>query len=162
MKMLYVIRHAKSSWSEPGMRDFDRPLNDRGLRDAPAMAARLKEKGVRPDLIVSSPAKRAMTTAKIFAAALGYDENAIVYKDMIYEASTPTLLGIVKGIDSDANNVLIFGHNPTFTYFVNDLAAVRIDDIPTCGVAAIAIEGEWKEINDGAGNLVWFDYPKNV
>lgn len=158
---LYVIRHAKSSWNG-NEADFDRPLNERGEKDAPSMAARLKEKQVMPDIIISSTAKRAKKTALAFAKVLGYDEKNILWKDEIYESSVQTIFGIVRNIDTSYKHVLLFGHNPTFTYFVNELAAVRIDNIPTCGIAAIAIEGDWTDVNEDKGKLLWFDYPKNI
>ena len=159
--MLYVVRHAKSSWAEPWMADFDRPLNDRGEKDAPEMALRIQSKGIKPDLIISSPAKRAKTTALAFASQLGYAEKSILYKDNIYEADVETIFSIIRDIPSSYSHVFLFGHNPTFTYFVNELADVRIDNIPTCGVAAIVITGEWSEAGAESGSLVWFDYPKN-
>lgn len=161
MKMLYVIRHAKSSWSEPGLDDFDRPLNDRGQADAPEMAQRMKEKGIHPDLIITSTALRAYTTAHIFAEVLGYPVEKIVQKPDLYETDLDTLFEVVHQIHPEASHVLLFGHNPTFTYFVNDLASARIDNIPTCGVAAIALRVYWKEVEENSGSLVWFDYPKN-
>lgn len=161
MKMLYVIRHAKSSWSEPGLDDFDRPLNDRGRADAPEMARRMKEKGIHPDLIISSTALRARKTAHMFAETLGYPAEKIVLKPDLYETDIDTVFDVVRQIDPDASQVLLFGHNPTFTYFVNDLASARIDNIPTCGIAAIAVNGSWKEVKEQSGSLVWFDYPKN-
>lgn len=160
MNTLYVIRHAKSSWSG-NEADFDRPLNERGERDAPEMAARIKAKHIVPDLIISSPAKRAKKTASIFADVLGYQKDDILYKEKIYEASIETIYKILREVDPSHRCVLIFGHNPTFTYFVNGLASVRIDNIPTCGMAAISIKGEWKDIEEDAGELLWFDYPKN-
>lgn len=161
MKMLYVIRHAKSSWAEPGLDDFDRPLNDRGLSDAPEMAGRMKAKGIQPDLIISSTAERAQTTARIFANVLDYPAESILLKPDLYETDIDTVFDVVQQIDCDASHVLIFGHNPTFTYFVNDLASARIDNIPTCGIAAVALKGTWQEAEEDCGSLVWFDYPKN-
>jgi phosphohistidine phosphatase len=161
MKMLYVIRHAKSSWSEPGLDDFDRPLNDRGQSDAPEMARRMKAKGIQPDLIITSTAERARKTAGIFADVLGYPSEAIVLKPDLYETDIDTVFDVVHQIDPQASHVFIFGHNPTFTYFVNDLASARIDNIPTCGIAAIALNGDWQEAEEDSGSLVWFDYPKN-
>ena len=161
MKMLYVIRHAKSSWAEPGLDDFERPLNDRGRSDAPEMARRMKAKGIKPDLIISSTAERAQTTARIFADELGYPSESILLKPDLYETDIDTVFDVVQQIDTHASHVLIFGHNPTFTYFVNDLASARIDNIPTCGIAAIALNGAWQDAGEDSGNLVWFDYPKN-
>ena len=160
--MLYVIRHAKSSWSELGARDFDRKLNERGQKDAPEMAERLKQQSMMPDLIVSSTAVRAKRTALIFAQVLGYHANSILWKDTLYEADIDTVYDVVRKIGESYNTVLMFGHNPTWTYFVNGLAEVRIDNIPTCGAAGISINGAWKDVKEGSGELVSFDFPKNL
>jgi len=160
--MLYVIRHAKSSWNEPGARDFDRELNERGRKDAPEMADRLKRKGVMPSLIVSSTALRAKRTALAFAQILGYDADGILWKDELYEADVHTIYDVVRKIGEPYETVLMFGHNPTWTYFVNGLAEVRIDNIPTCGVAGISLNGAWENVKEGSGELVLFDFPKNL
>ena len=162
MKMLYVIRHAKSSWSDPGTDDFDRPLNERGKADAPEMAKRMKSKGIKPDLIISSTAKRALKTAHIFAEVLGYPTDAIQLRRNLYEADVDTVFDVVREIAPETGRVLIFGHNPTFTGFVNELAGVRIDNIPTCGIAAVTLAKPWNETGEHTGRLDWFDYPKNV
>jgi phosphohistidine phosphatase len=162
MKMLYVIRHAKSSWNELGARDFDRKLNERGRKDAPEMAERLKRKGVIPNLIISSTAERAKSTALIFAQVLGYDTDTILWKDTLYEADIDTIYDVVRKIGEPYDTVLMFGHNPTWTYFVNGLADVRIDNIPTCGIAEISVSGAWKDVKEGAAALVSFDFPKNL
>jgi len=149
--MLYVIRHAKSSWSEFGARDFDRELNERGRKDAPEMADRLKQKSVVPDLIISSSAVRAKLTALAFAKVVGFNADAILWKDELYEADIDTIYGVVGKIGEQYSTVLMFGHNPTWTYFVNGLAEVRIDNIPTCGVAGISLNGAWKDVKMGSG-----------
>lgn len=161
MKMLYVIRHAKSSWSDPLQDDFDRPLNERGKANAPEMAGRIKAKGVRPDLMISSTAKRAQETAQIFADVLAYAQADIQLQDQLYEAATETVMKCVRQISPEAESAFIFGHNPTLTYFVNELAGVWIDNIPTCGMVAISLDG-WDKAGEGTGKLVWFDFPKNT
>lgn len=162
MNKLVVIRHAKSDWGDPHKSDFERPLNERGKRDAPAMAERLKVKGIYPDLIISSTAKRAQKTARIFAEHLCYDPEKIFLTDELYECSTADVYHVIQSAGGKAETIFIFGHNPTWTYFVNELAGVRIDNIPTCGVAVIEIEKSWSELEAESGRLLDFDYPKKT
>ncbi|MFM7274917.1 MAG: SixA phosphatase family protein, partial [Gammaproteobacteria bacterium] len=98
MKRLILCRHAKSSWADPGMADIDRPLNDRGKRDAPEMGRRLRERGVAPDLVVSSGARRARATARRIAAELGIDGDAVTIVERLYEASVATWLAVIGGL----------------------------------------------------------------
>jgi phosphohistidine phosphatase len=162
MKRLVVIRHAKSDWSDPWKDDFDRPLNERGKRDAPVMAERLKKKGILPDLIISSPAKRAKKTALIFAEKLGYDPEKILWEKDLYECSTADVYRLIRELGKDAGTLFVFGHNPTWTYFVNELAGVRIDNIPTCGIAVTEISCDWDALEAECGKLIDFDYPKKT
>jgi phosphohistidine phosphatase len=165
MKTLYVVRHAKSSWDEPGLSDFDRPLNDRGKRDAPRMGKRLKDRDVHPDLMLSSPAKRAMSTCKRIAEALGYATDRIKTDRALYHADEDEILSTVRDIKDKHNVVMIFGHNPGLTDFIhrmNRISSATIDDIPTCGVAAFHFNiDSWQEIDFGKGELVFYDYPKS-
>ncbi len=161
MKKIVFIRHAKSSWADSTLEDFDRPLNERGKIDAPLMASKLKSQGVIPDLIVSSPAKRAKKTAKIFSKVMQL-EHEILFDERIYEADEDTLLQVIHSFPQDKNIVFMFGHNPGFTWIVNQLCNVRIDNIPTCGFAIVACPVEnWNEICMETNTLEYFDYPKN-
>ena len=165
MKVLYVIRHAKSSWDDPDIPDFERALNDRGKRDAPRMGKRLKEREIHPDLIISSPAKRAYTKKKKIAEVLQYSKKRIKTDQHLYHASEDTLLEIVQSINDKHNSALIFGHNPGLTDFANALAAVEvnIDNIPTCGIIAFKIPvSSWKEVGWKSANMLFFDYPKAI
>ena len=128
MRTLYLIRHAKSSWGNPGLRDHDRPLNERGLHDAPKMAQLLAEQGIKPDLLVSSPAKRALTTALYFAEAFKIEGIEVLREAKIYEAFPHEILSIISDLPESAQTVALFGHNPTFTevanrFMENDLSA---------------------------------------
>jgi phosphohistidine phosphatase len=162
MKMLYVIRHAKSSWDNPLLNDFGRPLNERGERDAPRMGKRLKERDVVPDLLLSSPASRALTTCEKIAAALAYPVANIKTNRDLYHAEDEEILQIVKKINDQHNIVLIFGHNPGLTDFVNRLTDTRIDNVPTCGIVACSLRvTSWQEVDWGKGEVEFFDYPKN-
>ena len=161
MKTLYLCRHAKSSWADAGMDDFDRPLNERGLRNAPYMAKLFKERGEPIDLIVSSPANRAFTTARFFADALGTNKERFIQERLIYLAERHTLAHIVSQLPNDQHRVMLFGHNPGFTELVNHLSDAGIGNLPTCGLVRIDLTvDDWRHVGKNSGNLVWFDYPK--
>ncbi|MFC4211149.1 SixA phosphatase family protein [Pedobacter lithocola] len=160
MKQLLLVRHGKSDWGNLDLKDFDRPLNKRGKENAPEMAERLINKGFKFDLIVSSPAKRAKSTAKFFAEA--YKIEKIQYEEFIYEANSSTLLTVVNALNDKADTVIMFGHNPGFTDFANELSDADIYNIPTAGMVLISFPfNSWKMVSKGTGELVFFDYPKN-
>ncbi|MTI19740.1 histidine phosphatase family protein [Fulvivirga sp. RKSG066] len=162
MKTLYLIRHAKSSWKFPELSDAERPLNKRGKRDAPDMGKRLKNKGLFPDLMLSSPANRALTTCQMIAKALDYPKEAIETDRRVYHAGVSELLRVVQGIDDTWNTVCLFGHNPGFTDFANELTHSDIYNIPTCGVFACSFDVDsWKDVGYGKGKRTHYDFPKN-
>jgi len=162
VKRLYIIRHAKSSWDDPLLDDFARPLNERGKRDAPRMGKRLKEKKIVADLMLTSPARRALATCKRIAEVLGYGEDKIKTERNLYHASEAQMLEVVQGIKDKHDVVMIFGHNPGLTAFVNELGKQLFDNVPTCGIAAYEFDvTSWKEITFGKGKLLFFDYPKS-
>ncbi|HVG15288.1 MAG TPA: histidine phosphatase family protein [Chitinophagaceae bacterium] len=162
MKTLVLVRHAKSSWEEAGMDDFDRPLNERGKKDAPEMAKRLKEKKIKIDLLVSSPAKRAFKTAKYFAEELNIDKEDILKIDKLYEASVTAFLEAVTSLDNKHTSAIIFSHNPGITQFANSLSTIKVDDMPTCAVFAVQSDGEtWSQVVNSNKHFLFFDYPKN-
>ena len=161
MKRLYLVRHAKSSWEDPSLDDIDRPLNNRGEKNAPEMGERLKKQGIMPDLLICSPARRAESTAKKIAKKIGYPKNDILINDDLYHGSDAMLINIVKTLDYTADSVMLFGHNPGFTYFANQLCHINISNIPTAGVVAIDFQIDtWSDVESGKGELVFFDYPK--
>lgn len=161
MKTLYLIRHAKSSWDNLQLKDFDRPLNKRGQRDAPFMGNILHKKNVQADLLLSSPANRAISTARIIAHALHYSLENIVTNQGLYHASAYDILTIIRAVSNQHNNLLVFGHNPGFTYLSNALANCQIANVPTTGIVCIQFEvNNWTEVDSGKGKLVFFDYPK--
>lgn len=166
MKKLYLIRHAKSSWDDPDLPDFERPLNKRGKKDAPRMAKRLKEKRVTPDMMISSPALRALDTCKDFAKILDYNKDKIKTVRSLYHAGEDQILHVLKDLkdfpNDDEEVVLLFGHNPGMTEFANSLLNTAIDNIPTCGIVAATLKiDKWREIHFGCGELDFFDFPKN-
>lgn len=162
-KSLLIVRHAKSSWEDAYQKDFDRPLNDRGKKDAPAMAKRLhKEKAVELDAIISSPAKRAFTTAKFFADEFEVKKKNIIEWPELYDASVDKFYTAVIGLVDDYNSVALFSHNPGITAFANSLTNARVDDMPTCAVFAIHIKtNSWKDFETAEKEFWFFDYPKN-
>lgn len=165
MKTLYIIRHAKSSWDDTSLDDFDRPLNERGKKDAPRMGKRLKERSVTPDLMLSSPAKRALSTCRKIAEILKYSEDKIKTEKNLYHASADGILKAIKDIKDKHEVVLLFGHNPGLTDFVNDFMEDDnqfIDNIPTCGIVCFQIDIDfWSSVRFGEGKFEFFDYPKS-
>ncbi|MDA1274783.1 MAG: histidine phosphatase family protein [Verrucomicrobia bacterium] len=161
MKRLYIVRHAKSSWRTPELSDFERPINDRGKRDAPFMGQRFSKYRVESDLIISSPAKRAISTAKIIAREIGYPVKQIQTDQHLYLADVPTLLKAVTCLKDTMNDVMIFGHNPGITEFAETLSGYRIGNIPTCGVVCVSFNAcAWRDVKRGSGNFEFFDFPK--
>jgi phosphohistidine phosphatase len=163
MKSLLLIRHAKSSWGDFSLPDFDRPLNERGKHDAPMMARRLLKKGVTLDLLVSSPAKRAKRTAQVFAEEFQKDKESVLYKDELYLAGSEQFYSVISKLDDSVNHVAIFSHNPGITTFANSLEVASIDDMPTCSIFAITSTAEsWSAFRKAKKEFWFFDYPKNI
>jgi phosphohistidine phosphatase len=160
-KTLYLVRHAKSSWKHAGLDDSQRPLNKRGKHDAPLMGRTLKHRGEIPELIISSPAKRAISTAKYFAEEIGYPENKIIVNDELYFADINNYLHLIEETDDSLERIMLFSHNPGITYFVNYLTGSNIENIPTAGIARIDLGiGSWKDIKNTKGELNFFVSPK--
>jgi phosphohistidine phosphatase len=127
MKTLYLVRHAKSSRDDPSLPDRDRPLDDRGMQDAPNMGKRLRKRGVKPDLLLSSPALRALTTAQLIAEEVGYKRKDIAVDDRLYASSADDLLAVIRALDKKLSRVMLFGHNPEFTDLAHRLSSDIID-----------------------------------
>lgn len=163
MKTLLLVRHAKSSWGDFSLPDFDRPLNERGKHDAPMMAKRLLNKGVKLDLLVSSPAKRAKRTAQAFAEVLGKEKENILYEEELYMASAEQFFSVISRLDNSFNNIAIFSHNPGITSFANILQVASIDEMPTCSILAISTPAQsWLDFRVSQKKFWFFDYPKNT
>jgi phosphohistidine phosphatase len=162
MKTVFVIRHAKSSWSFGDLSDFDRPLNDRGNLDAPVMAERILKKKLNIDLLVSSTAKRARQTCEHFSDTLGFNRKDIVLDDALYHASSDMIHAVIRMLDNNYQSVAIFTHNPGVTDFVNGLIdGMRIDNMPTCGIFCVESNiSDWKEFEKSEKKFNFFDYPK--
>ena len=161
MKKLYLMRHAKSDWNGYYISDFERGLNKRGEKAAPLMGSILKEKNITPDLIVSSPANRAKTTAAIVAEKLGYSTDKILFVPKIYEASVLDLFEVIHDLPKEAQSVLLVGHNPALTSLINQISNVNLDNLPTAGIIGIELPtDDWKSIQPKAGKFLFFEYPK--
>jgi phosphohistidine phosphatase len=160
VKRLYLIRHAKSSWANIDLDDSARPLNKRGKKDGPEMAARLAKAGVRPDLIVASPAKRAKMTAICMAKGTGYDKGAIRYYDELYLGSLSYHLQLLEQLFRHVTVLFLVGHNNTLTELAEHLTGMSLGNVPTCGIVAVEYTKQY-ENRFGAGKLLFFDFPKN-
>ena len=163
MKILTIVRHAKSSWSDTSLSDARRPLNRRGKRDAPMMGERIHRHGIRPSLIVSSPATRAWSTAKIIAEAINYPREFLQKEKSLYLASLDRILDVVVAQDNGFNNMMIVGHNPGLTDFVNFLVPGLTNNLPTAGVVSVEIEqDDWSLYERPATKLLVHDWPKKA
>jgi phosphohistidine phosphatase len=161
VKTLYLVRHSKSSWKNPGLTDFERPLNKRGKRDAPLVGKLLAGWGINPEVIFSSPAKRARKSATIIAEEIGYPPDEIVTLAAIYDASVADLLKVIRDIDDRYHEVMLFGHNPGMTGLVNYLSDFDLDNLPTSGIVCIEFDKRaWRRISRHSGSLVFYEYPK--
>jgi phosphohistidine phosphatase len=159
MKTLFLIRHAKSSWDDTALPDKDRPLDDRGRRDAPKMGKRLAKRDVKPDLILSSPARRALTTAEIIAKKLDYKRRDIVVDDRLYVCAADDLLNVIQTLGDNLERVMLFGHNPELTELAHRLSS-EITHMPTCAVAEFTFKAKsWSNIGRATVAKVALDYP---
>ena len=159
-RTLFLVRHAKSSWDDVTLPDKERPLADRGKRDAPMMGKRLAKRQVQPDLILSSPARRALSTAEIIAKELSYRAEDIVVDERLYATEAEILLGVIGELSDKLKCVMLFGHNPEFA----DLAQRLSNEpalMPTCAVAQFTFEStSWASIGSTKPTEVRLDYPK--
>jgi len=161
MKTLFIVRHAKSSWKNNNLSDFERPLTRRGHLAAPFMAKRLKEKGETFDLILTSPANRTFSTAQYFATEFDYDHEHIEEAHSIYLADYGTILTIIDNMPNEFNKVMIFGHNPGLTNLANVLTGETLGNIPTAGIVKINFDvDKWEDVKPSSGKMEFFDYPK--
>jgi phosphohistidine phosphatase len=160
MRTLFLVRHAKSSWDDTALPDKDRPLNDRGKRDAAKMGGRLAKYDVKPDLILSSSARRALTTAQLIAKKLDYKLKNIVVDDRLYAVEADDLLGAIRKLGDKPKRVMLFGHNPELTELANRLSN-KITRMPTCAVAEFTFDAKsWANIGEDKPTEVTLDYPK--
>jgi len=164
MRRLTLVRHAKADTSLPGQQDWDRVLDRRGQQDAPEMARRLRSRKLKPDLILSSPAVRALSTASIMARELKVPADRIAQDERLYLADPKRILEVVHELGGDAQHVMVFAHNPGITDCANRLSAGdHIDTMPTCAVftACFAVD-DWSRLDWESGLEAEFDYPRNL
>ena len=160
-RVLTLIRHAKSSWDDASISDFDRPLNDRGQRDAPEMARRLAERREYPDCFMASSARRARETALVLAQGVGFPEADIHFERSLYLADTHRLLNTIQRLPDRVRDVWLVGHNPDLTDLANLLAGPHTDNLPTCAVFRMEFgDVTWHDIQPGSGRLLVYDTPK--
>jgi phosphohistidine phosphatase len=163
-RTLVLIRHAKAAWANPLQSDYDRTLNERGILDAPEMGAWLKKSGTLPDLIVASAAKRTAQTAKYIANAIGYDIGKIQWEEKLYHCIPSVFEEVICEVSDDVKSLFIVAHNPGITEFVNELAPLfKIDNVPTCGVVAVAVETDmWQRFPLAERKVILYHYPGNI
>ena len=161
MKTLYLLRHAKSSWDDPELKDFERPLSERGLRDVPVMGARFLEHANSVKCIVTSPAVRAKTTAKLLAENINFPVDEIASNPELYFAGSGMFLKAASLLDDSCADAMLVGHNPAITDFANIMANAGIENIPTCGIVKLSLPiDQWSDIEAGSATLIDFDFPK--
>ena len=160
MKKIILIRHAKSDWNNYLLPDYDRPLAERGLRDATQMAASLKKRGIQIDLICSSTAQRAKQTTLLSAGVLGYSESKIHWEKSLYHASASHLLHFIQSQSDQVQTLVLIGHNPGLTELIVRLG-VNLDNLPTAGQFAFSVlSKEWKDLSAATCKFEWWDSPK--
>jgi phosphohistidine phosphatase len=161
MKTLTIVRHAKSSWDDFNISDHDRPLKSTGLNRTAKVVGFLQKNGFTADLILSSSAVRAHETAKLVAKGIGYDTDKIITMESLYHASESDILSEVFSVDNSINSVMIFGHNPTLTYLVNDFLSPEIPNLPTTGTVSIRFHCDrWEEISSSEFDIDFYVYPR--
>jgi len=160
VRQLLVIRHAKSSWDTSTLTDFDRPLNQRGHHDAPEMAARLLAKKIPIDLIISSPANRALTTASYFARAYHLTGKNFIQAPELYGADPSVFYEVIRSRGNGFPTIAVFSHNPGITHFVNEISPAPIANMPTCGILGIRTNCDWKDFSTEGNSFWFFDHPK--
>jgi phosphohistidine phosphatase len=160
-RTLYIGRHAKSSWDIPGRDDVDRPLADRGVKDAYEMVRRMKERDEKPEMIISSPASRALHTAIIFARGLRFPFARFRINEDLYMGGEDAVLEVIREVDDNIGSLMIFGHNPDFTYLANYFLTETVNNIPTCGLLKLDFDAAgWMNISKTSLVHYFLDIPK--
>jgi phosphohistidine phosphatase len=160
MKTLFLVRHAKSSWDDPTLADADRPLNARGRRDAPKMGKRLAKRDVKLDLILSSPANRAITTAQVLADELDFKLKSIVVDERLYPGAVRALLKVIRNLGNKLNRVMLVGHDQALSKLAHHFSS-DITHMPTCAVAEFTFKAKsWRDVSNAALVAVALDLSK--
>jgi len=161
MKRLSILRHAKSDWDDRRLSDHDRPLNKRGLRDAPMLGLLMQQESIVPNRIIASSAKRAMQTAELVGGKIGFPADRLHTEPELYLASTEKLLNVAARCDNKIEHLMLVAHNPGMTYLVNEISDVTLDNLPTCGLFCIELDIEnWQDVVTAHGSCIWYHYPK--
>ncbi len=162
MKTLYLIRHAKSDWGRAELKDIDRPLNARGYSDAYKMSSVLREKKIAPDLIITSPAVRAISTALIFCRNFQIDASQLIINSKLYDTSVKDYQNCISKIENNFSHVMLFGHNPTIADCAESFLTIFTEEIPTCGIVGIRSNAiKWSDFPEKKCELLFYDFPKN-
>lgn len=162
MKLLTLIRHAKSDWDND-LYDFDRPLNNRGERDAPLMGEHLAKNLPKPDLIISSPAERAARTAEIIAEKVEYSIDDIDFVDELYLCSVSEYIEVLLDQNPKINHIILVSHNPGTTGFANLLSGKIMEEVPTCSAIHLKLDiYKWSDVEPDTGEVISFFTPKNI
>lgn len=160
MKQIFIVRHAKSDWDNE-LEDYDRPLSQRGHNDAPIMAKRISSMGYKPDMLISSSARRAISTARYFAMEFGYPNDCIRLERDIYDIGQRFTLDMITNLSFATDSAMIFGHNPDHSYVATYLSNEPIGNMPTCAVVGIQFEtDDWRNIKKSTSKLLFFEFPK--
>jgi phosphohistidine phosphatase len=160
-RRLFIIRHAKSSWDHDGLDDIDRPLAQRGFKNAKDMAERLLKRKTVPDLLLTSPANRALNTALIMSKCWGTGPEQLQVHHRLYDARISDMDKVISGVSDEILNLAVFGHNPSVTYYANKFLDVHLDNLPTAGVVIVTLETEsWAKIGRKSVRECYVDYPK--
>ncbi|MDX1628142.1 MAG: histidine phosphatase family protein [Fulvivirga sp.] len=159
-KTLFLLRHARAEEKPPEKKDIERELDSIGLQNSTRMGINFQHKAYQFDIIVSSPAARAIKTASLIAEQIKYPTDKIHENPEVYEASVRTLLQVVNRLKDQWNTALLVGHNPAISYLTEYLTREEIGNITTCGVVIIEFEiSSWSEVSEGTGDLVLYEYP---
>ena len=162
-KILHIARHAKSSWDFEDISDIDRPLNPRGVQSAYLMAKRFGMKNKLPDLVITSPANRALHTAVIYARVIKMPWEKILINENIYTGNAGEIIDVIESVDNTHDILMVIGHNPAFTSLANHFVGDQIDNIPTAGIVSLTFqENSWAGIGQARPQKEYFDYPKKI
>jgi phosphohistidine phosphatase len=160
MKTIYIVRHAKSSWDDIMLSDHERPLNKTGIRKTARIVEYLKKKEISPDLFISSSAVRAKSTAFQIAKGLGYPVEKVQIEEELYHTDENGIFSMLFGLPDDIDSVMLFGHNPTLTYFVNNFIRPEIDNLPTTGVVSVGFSTDkWEKMAEAEFRLNFVVFP---
>ena len=164
MKTLYIVRHAEALKKDKPIPDFERPLVKKGVKHSKDVAKRLKKAGIRADLLISSPANRAIETAHIIAKGIKYPVQKILLRELLYESTNhEDFLALIREMSNKHKSVMIFGHDPTFTAFARYVAPEFTDAMPKSAILAVEFDVEtWAEVDPGGGKVVYYDFPMTV